>query len=292
MNLRKTGYLLSLALAAIAPACSSNNNTSTDAPAASDASTIDAPAGATAATLTATTDALGARLVDKDGKALYFYVKDVAGTTTSACTGACLTTWPAADLGATTTVGAGLTASDFASITTNGAAQTTWKGRPLYHYAPDGAGTTPTGEAVGKLWFVARAYNLFYGSNASVTPSGGAAGDNFLTDGKGHTLYIFENDTRGVGATPPVNMCTGGCATVWPLWAVPATLTTFTVPSTIAAGSLTAFTAGSAQQFAYKGQPTYFYAPGTPAMQEAPGAVGGVAIAKWHAVSAAFSGTF
>ena len=31
-----------------------------------------------------------------------------------------------------------------------------------------------------------------------------------LTDGKGMTLYVFDNDSGGKSA------CTGGCATIWP----------------------------------------------------------------------------
>ena len=43
--------------------------------------------------------------------------------------------------------------------------------------------------------------------------------DQYLTDGRGMTLYMFGNDTQGTATTAAVAACTGGCATFWtPLW--------------------------------------------------------------------------
>jgi predicted lipoprotein with Yx(FWY)xxD motif len=294
MNMRNTG-LLFLLLAAAVPACSDDNKTVTPDAAGS----TDAGAGGTAAATLSTSTTLGAHLVDKDGKTLYFYINDVPGGA-SACTGACLTSWPPVDLGTTTTVGDGLTAADFASITTSGAAQTTWKGRPLYHFAMDAAVGDTKGEgAASGHWFVARAYNLFFGFNTAIAnaPAGGADKTApFLTDGKGHTLYVLQTETPASGATPPVQKCgvttAAACAAKWPLWEKPATLTTPVVPSTVTATALGSFTAeGGKTQFTYKGWATYFFAPDS-VTQEAPGAVAGAAVANWHAINKDWDGTF
>lgn len=293
MNMRNTG-LLFVVLAAAVPACSSDNNSN-----AADAGAADAASGGTAAATLSTSTTLGAHLVDKDGKTLYFFINDVPGGA-SACTGTCLTTWPPADLGTTTTVGDGLTASDFTSITTNGAAQTAWKGRPLYHFAMDAAvGDTKGENAASGHWFVARAYNLFFGFNTAIAkaPEGGAdTSAPFLTDGKGHTLYVLNTETPGTATTPPTTKCGvtsfPTCAAKWPLWEKPATLTTPIVPSTVTATALGSFTAeGGKTQFTYKGWATYFFAPNS-TTQEAPGAVAGAAVATWYAINKDWNGTF
>ena len=304
MNMRNTG-LLFLVLGAAVPACSSDNNsTPTDAAAGSDA----ASGGTPAATLS-TSATLGAHLVDKDGKTLYFYVADVPGSP-SACTGACLTTWPPADLGTTTTVGTGLTAADFASITTNSAAQTTWKGRPLYHYSMDAAvGDTKGENANSGHWFVARAYNLFFAVDSTVDATAAGGTDKttpFLTAGNGRAIYVLSTETPATTTTPPVTKCgptdgtgtsVGACAKKWPLWAKPATVTTPVVPSTLNAADLSSFNAESSMvQFTYKGWPTYFYAPpdtSTPPVNvaEPAGKKSGALVANWFAISGACNGT-
>jgi len=300
MNMRNTGLLFAV-LAAAVPACSSDDNSATDAGAAADAG------GTAAATLSASTAALGAHLLDKDGKTLYFYVKDVAGSGVSACDATCQTKWKLADLGTTTTVGTGLTAADFTTTTAGG--QTAWKGRPLYYFLADTTTGATGGEAVGGLWFVARAYNLFFAVDATVdaTAVGGADKTTpFLTAGNGRAIYVFSTETPATATTPPVTKCgptdgtgttVGACAKKWPLWAKPATLTTDpVVPSTLKASDLSSFNAESSMvQFTYKGWPTYFYAPldtSTPPVNvpEAAGKKGGALVASWYAVAGAWDG--
>jgi predicted lipoprotein with Yx(FWY)xxD motif len=287
MNMRNTG-LLFLALAAAVPACSDDNkNVVPDAAGSTDAGS----GGTAAATLTASSDALGTRLLDKDGKTLYFYVKDVASSGASTCDATCQTTWKLADLGTTTTVGTGLTASDFTNITTTGSAQTVWKGRPLYYFTGDTAAGMTAGEGKGGIWFVARAYNLFFAVNSTIAnaPEGGADKNaTFLTNGAGRTLYVFTPDTRGVGATLPKNTCQADpCLSAWPIWEKPATLTTVVIPSTVVAADVSSFDDNGKQQFTYKGQPTYFFATDT-----APGQVVGSTKPMWFTVNAAWNGTF
>ena len=57
---------------------------------------------------------LGNVLVDQKGNTLYFFTKDVNGT--SACTGGCLGVWPVFSA-ASPKLDTGLVATDFASIT-------------------------------------------------------------------------------------------------------------------------------------------------------------------------------
>jgi len=276
--MRNTQRLILLALVSAGAACSSDSNDVTDAGSSS-----------AAAVSLSTANNLGAHLVDKDGKTLYFYVKDIAASGVSACTGTCLTTWPAADLKSPTVVGDGLTASDFGTTTAGG--QTTWKGRPLYTYSMEASATSATGEAKGGIWFVARPYNLFLAANGTKAPQGATATDApFITNGAGLSLYIFKNDTRGTASTAPVNSCTSNtaCSSKWPIWEKPAALdlTKIVLPSTIPATDVTTITVGAQVQFVYKGWPTYFFATDTKA-----GDIAGANVSLWYAVNPAFTGT-
>jgi predicted lipoprotein with Yx(FWY)xxD motif len=291
MNLRDHGSVLILALAAVA-GCS--DDTKSPPP----SMTPDAPQtnNPTPDVTLSAAGTLGPHLVAKDGKTLYFYVPDVAGTNKSACTGGCLTAWPAFDA-QTPAVGDGLTASDFGRFDRGGGVfQATFKGRPLYTYAADATGTT--GEGVGGIWFVARAYNVFFGISSDttthVTPLGAAVDKPFLTNGAGKTLYVFARDTPpATPGDPPKSGClAAGCYNLWPLWEKAATITTLVLPSTLMASDFTEFTnAGidsngpAKQQFVYKGYPLYFY---TPDMDMA-GNAKGAAVPRWYAVSAGFT---
>jgi predicted lipoprotein with Yx(FWY)xxD motif len=85
-------------------------------------------------------------LIDPQGRTLYTYRADAAHPATQAtnCTGGCVDTWPVF-YQAVIKVPSGLKASDFGTLTRtdgpNGGTrlQTTYKGQPLYYYAPDNA---------------------------------------------------------------------------------------------------------------------------------------------------------
>lgn len=77
-----------------------------------------------------------------NGMTVYTFDKDVAGSGTSACTGGCLTNWPAL------TITAGDTPTGDSTVTgtlgtivraDNGATQVTYNGKPLYFFAKDTA---------------------------------------------------------------------------------------------------------------------------------------------------------
>jgi predicted lipoprotein with Yx(FWY)xxD motif len=281
----RTRSILGLALSVVVAACGDDGGSAApDArPAIDGALAVDA---APAALTLSSAGTLGARLVDKDGKSLYFFANDTPGAGASACPAPCAM-WPAFDI-QSPTVGDGLTATDFSRFDKGGGVfQATWKGRPLYYFANDTTAGATGGEATAGRWFVARAYNLFFAASAAVTPAGGAAANApFFTNGAGRSLYITTKDTPAAGATPPVVGCTGGCATTWPLWEKPAALTTVIVPSTVTATDLASFTVDAKQQFTYKGYPMYFFGA-----DDAPGKVAGAAVDTWHAVAVGFTGT-
>jgi predicted lipoprotein with Yx(FWY)xxD motif len=100
----------------------------------------------------ATKEGVGSYLVDGAGKTLYWFTKDSPGKST--CEGPCLANWPAF-AAASIVVPAGLKAEDFGSITrADGAAQTTFRGYPLYYWKGDAAAGATTGQGVNGVWFV------------------------------------------------------------------------------------------------------------------------------------------
>jgi predicted lipoprotein with Yx(FWY)xxD motif len=105
----------------------------------------------------ATKEGVGSYLVSTTGKALYYYKNDSPNK--SECFGACAETWSVFCY--TTkqiTAGPGLKKADFSFFKRPGADpldQPTYKGMPLYEYAPDGPGDTK-GHRIDNLWFLVR----------------------------------------------------------------------------------------------------------------------------------------
>jgi predicted lipoprotein with Yx(FWY)xxD motif len=86
---------------------------------------------------------------------LYIFTPD--GTSgKSACSGQCLASWPALTSDAAPTLGTGLDASDFASITRtdDGAKQVTFYGMPLYTFSGDKAAGDTNGQGLNGKWYV------------------------------------------------------------------------------------------------------------------------------------------
>jgi predicted lipoprotein with Yx(FWY)xxD motif len=123
-----------------------------------------------------------------------------------------------------------------------------------------------------------------YGNSTSPTATSGSSGSaavhtasvtvkgqqvTVLTDGRGYTLYFFDDDTSSTAA------CTGACAQDWP----PLT----TSGSSVAApagvdGTLNVVQDGNGRQVAYNGHPLYMYSGDT-----GPGQSNGDGIeGKWH----------
>ncbi|MDP2661371.1 MAG: hypothetical protein Q8R28_11655 [Dehalococcoidia bacterium] len=141
--------VLSLAACYSTPAASPASSP-TSTPSAGASSSL---APAKAATLKAGQNAtLGQYLSDDQGRTLYLFITDTS--TASTCYDACAQKWPPLlTQGAPT--GTGITASLLGtSQRREGTAQVTYKGHPLYYYAPDQKPGDTTGQGVGSVWYV------------------------------------------------------------------------------------------------------------------------------------------
>jgi predicted lipoprotein with Yx(FWY)xxD motif len=126
----------------------------TTSPAAMSAMPTDTTAAPAADLMTATTSA-GTIVVDAKGMSLYFFTKDTKDSGTSACTGACLTSWPRALTVAATPSADGVTGTLGTITTPEGAKQLTLNGMPLYYYAKDKKPGDVMGQGVGGVWYLA-----------------------------------------------------------------------------------------------------------------------------------------
>jgi predicted lipoprotein with Yx(FWY)xxD motif len=156
-------------------------------------------------------------------------------------------------------------ATDFGVTTrADGTQQTTYKGWPLYYNVNDVNAGDVKGDGVGSLWAVAKAsYTVMFanaqlvsleGANYSSLGVVGTGASQYLTDGKGRTLYINTADTFNqnhfTNTDPNHN-------NLWPF--VPTTgvddipsvfdKTQFGVIATVTGG----------QQLTYKGRPLYYF---------------------------------
>lgn len=217
----------------------------------------------------ATDAAVGLHLVDAQGYTVYYFARDLAGTNN--CTGGCASVWPVF-YEPSLVIGDGLDAKDFATITnSDGKLQTTFKGWPMYYYAPADANGQNVrelpgevkGDKVGNTWFtmrpdytmlVARVNVLNKTSNQSTLKS-------FLIDNQGRTLYTFARDLANP-TTLPTN-CVGGCITTWPVYFDAGA----TMPSALKSSDFGVITrsdgpnGATRQQTTYKGLPLYYYTP-------------------------------
>ena len=100
---------------------------------------------------------LGKTLVDGQGRTLYLFEADKAGT--SECNGGCTTAWPPYLVKGTPQAGTGVTGALLGTSIRGdgGGTQVTYHGHPLYYYAGDKQPGDTTGEglnAFGALWYV------------------------------------------------------------------------------------------------------------------------------------------
>ena len=158
------GFGLALSLAA----CSSNSAASVAAPTAaasvaapSVAASEPAPSAAasaaasasTGATIALKTTSLGTIIVDAQGRTLYKFDNDTAGTST--CYDQCAANWPALVATGTPTAGTGLDASKLTTVDrTDGTKQVKYGEFPLYYFAADKAAGDTNGQGKGKIWWV------------------------------------------------------------------------------------------------------------------------------------------
>lgn len=121
----------------------------------SDTSTTAAPPpAASGADLAVADSSLGKIVVDGTGMTAYYYDKDTAGATASACSGQCATLWPAIETTADTPKVDGVTGTVGTITANDGGKQITINGMPIYTYASDSAAGDVNGQGVGGVWWV------------------------------------------------------------------------------------------------------------------------------------------
>jgi predicted lipoprotein with Yx(FWY)xxD motif len=135
---------LLVATIALVAACSSSGGAATTPPAAT------APPSAAASTLTIgmATSSLGTILVGPNGLTLYTHAGDTA--TTSACSGACATSWPPLTVasGQQAALASGITGTLATLTRSDGSVQVTFNGLPLYYWQGDKTAGDTTGQGL------------------------------------------------------------------------------------------------------------------------------------------------
>jgi predicted lipoprotein with Yx(FWY)xxD motif len=193
-----------------------------------------------------TSTSLGNVLTNGEGRTLYFFAKDVGGT--SNCNGGCADAWPAF-APAQSNLGDGLATTDFATINRgDGGTQLTYKGWPLYYFSGDAAAGDLNGENSGGRWFVAKPdYSIMIGEQ-----SVGGTDMKYLTDENGNSLYYFSNDTANT------SNCNGNCETTWPKL----NSSSLVLPSIFTVSQFGS-TSGSQSHVSFQTKPLYFFANDT-----------------------------
>jgi predicted lipoprotein with Yx(FWY)xxD motif len=106
------------------------------------------------AVLSTTDSSLGTIVVDGDGRTVYVFDKDTAGSGTSACSGDCVNDWPAVTAQSDSPDVDGVT-GDVATITRDdGTRQVTLDGMPLYTFEHDSHAGDVNGQGVKGIWWV------------------------------------------------------------------------------------------------------------------------------------------
>lgn len=200
-------------------------------------------------------------LTDNTGRSLYFYSNDAAGTST--CVSGCAVAWPIY-YQANPSIGTGLAASDFTTITrSDGTKQTAYKGWPLYYYVGDSKVGDVTGDAVDNNWFVAKADYTVMISNAQLVgldglnyndqSTAGTGSSTYITDPAGRTLYLFAKDTHNTNNFTKPDFSNDA---IWPIDQVNAV---GSIPSILDKTQFSVITVYGKSQLVYKGHPMYYF---------------------------------
>jgi len=221
-----------------------------------------APAPVAVTGVVLTTDAkFGNILTDNAGRSLYFFSNDAAGTST--CVGGCAVTWPVF-FQANPSIGTGLAASDFTTITrTDGTKQTAYKGWPLYYYMGDSKKGDVNGDAIANIWVVGKADYSVMVSNAQLVGLDGVnyndqgqastGSSMYITDPAGRTLYLFSKDTHNTNTFTKSDFSNDA------LWPIDQVSTVGSIPSILDKTQFSVITVFGKSQLVYKGHPMYFF---------------------------------
>ena len=144
--------LAAFALTVSACASSGSSSATTANTPAAGGSSSSAPAAAGGSTVTAKTIGSQQVLVDSKGMTLYWFAIDTSST--SKCSGSCLTFWPAVK--GPVTAGSGVTGTLGTITRSDGTKQATYLGHPLYTYVGDKGPGQNKGNGLnisGGLWW-------------------------------------------------------------------------------------------------------------------------------------------
>lgn len=220
--------------------------------------------GAKAALKISNNPTFGNILTDGNGKSLYFFAADAKGT--SECTGGCETVWPVF-FAEDATLPSGIASADVATITrADGKKQSTFKGWPLYYYAPDAATADVQGDGVGGNWFVAKPdYSMMLAETQLVGQDGklytadnkeGTGLTQYLVDAAGRTLYAYATDTFNKNNWTLPDLSNDA---IWPIFGTEA----INLPSAISKDLVVEITSVGKKQLTFKGHPLYYFGPDT-----------------------------
>ena len=150
--------VLAVAIASLAlgvAACGGGSGSSGSTYAAAGASGP-APSTSTGGSVALASSKLGKILVDAKGRTLYLFEADKG--TTSACSGACASSWPPLITKGKPAAAAGVSAAKLGTTKrSDGTSQVTYNGHPLYTYAGDSAPGQTAGQGIddfGAEWYV------------------------------------------------------------------------------------------------------------------------------------------
>ncbi|WP_447768217.1 COG4315 family predicted lipoprotein [Sphingobacterium faecium] len=202
----------------------------------------------------------GTILTDSNGKTLYFFSNDTKGS--SSCTGNCLTVWPiyySGDISSDVKIDK----SQLGEITrADGKKQSTYKGWPLYYYVGDSKSGEVQGDAVNKIWYVAKPDYLLMVANGQLKGDDtkdylenyteGQGNTSYLTDDQGRTLYAFKPDRFNKNNYTAADFSNDA---LWPIFQKEKGA----LPSLVSATDIAVITVFGKKQLTYKGWPLYYF---------------------------------
>jgi predicted lipoprotein with Yx(FWY)xxD motif len=159
MNKQLRVSLAALAVTAALAGCGGNPGT-TSPTTGSPPTSATAPAPgvsttpATGVELKTATSTAGQIVVDKDGKSVYFFTKDIKDSGTSACKDACAVAWPAVTTTSTAPAAEGVSGTIGTITTAGGSKQITINGMPVYYFAKDKQSGDILGQGVNNVWYL------------------------------------------------------------------------------------------------------------------------------------------
>jgi predicted lipoprotein with Yx(FWY)xxD motif len=196
--MRKTGLALAAfgALAVFLSACGGNSSSSAgSAYGGSTATSTSSPMAAAASqpkttVLTIRKTKIGYVLANARGYTLYWYSRDAKGGGRSACTGQCLSVWPALTGKPAAVSGIKLNGILGTITRPGGIVQATYNGYPLYLYAGDHGPGAIAGSGIGGVWHVITGHVLTssvpHQTSGSSTSSGSGGSGSSGSGGYGY----------------------------------------------------------------------------------------------------------